>query len=119
MLADSPIQLPPTASNIFFFACVLPNKSESKATNNILLLFSVKWMTGLPSNGTITVGANSTSAGQILSYYYTVLDDTFNARTLQSLSTTAGATMRNPYSNQYFPDFAKFVNYYGKWLALL
>jgi hypothetical protein len=62
----------------------------------------------LRPNGTIFDDDNSNG----IKYSYSPTDDTFNERTLQGYA-TSGDKMKRTTSSPFFPDFQKFVNYYG------
>ena len=54
------------------------------------------------------------SYGTSLPYSYNVLEGNANDRTLAQFSTTAKDRMKPCSSCEYFPDFKKFFQYYGK-----
>jgi hypothetical protein len=63
----------------------------------------------LRSNGTLFLDDDSNVA---IKYSYSPTDDTFNGRTIQGFA-TSGDSMRRDDVSPFFPDFQKFVNYYG------
>jgi hypothetical protein len=63
----------------------------------------------LRPNGTIFFDDDNTNG---IKYSYSPADDTFNGRTIQGFA-TSGDRMRRNANSPFFPDFQKFVNFYG------
>lgn len=71
--------------------------------------------TGFTDEGVITIIPEGQTINSALEfeYFYDTRKDNRNKNTLQKLSTEAHERMKLPKSNQYFPEFQAFVDYYG------
>ncbi|GKY97285.1 hypothetical protein MPSEU_000686900 [Mayamaea pseudoterrestris] len=74
---------------------------------------------GLAASSPVTDGCLASDAsfnieGTSVQYTgYTATTDTFNGRSIQLFSTDAESRMKHPGSDTYYPDYDKFVQYYG------
>ena len=65
-------------------------------------------LSGFAAAGSITVGS------KVAAYSYNIATDNQNGRTLQSFSQKADKEMRDRQTGNYYPDFQKFFDYYGR-----